>query len=166
MILFPSAATRHKKLHPQGTNRDAVPYHIITKMPSIRSNSSALNSGIGRARSIQNQDKASIALLNHFIVDVCVSVSIDDMNWMTYDIKLGKKWSISFTFKTSTSLRTINLVSPNHNKYPMGYFKCTKLVEYLIKAINLLRRLVPNRKFLKYEEDLAEVSGEKLNKGC
>ena len=52
----------------------------------------------------------------------------------------------------------------DHNKYPMGYLKYTSLAEYLRKAINLQRRLVPNSEFLKDEEALADILGENFNK--
>ena len=48
-------------------------------MSERRANISALNSDIGRAGSTQNQDKAAITLFNHFLFDVLISVSINDM---------------------------------------------------------------------------------------
>ena len=56
------------------------------------------------------------------------------------------------------------LVDPN--KYPMGYLEYTSLVEYLIKAINFLRRILPNSEFFKYEESLPDISGAIFKKGC
>ena len=54
----------------------------------------------------------------------------------------------------------------NTNKDPTGYLKYTSLAEYLIKAINFLRRLVTNSEFLKDDEALAEILGETFKKGC
>ena len=48
----------------------------------------------------------------------------------------------------------------------MGYLKYTSLAEYLSKAINFPRRLVPNSEFVKDDEALADISGEKFKKGC
>ena len=57
-------------------------------------------------------------------------------------------------------------MSCQSQQIPYRYFNCTSLAEYLRKAINFLRKLVPNSELLKDEEAPAEILGELFNMGC
>lgn len=136
-------------------------------MSASRSNSSALSNNVGRAPSTQNQDKAAITLFNYFLVEVLGSVSIDDMN--TDDLEEDAE---NILTGYSLYLRDTN-IPKNHqacladpNKEPTGFLMYTGLTQYLSKAINLVRKLVPDSEFLKDEDAVADISGAKFKKGC
>ena len=135
-------------------------------MSASRENSITLNSDIGRAGYTQNQDKAVIALFNHFLIDVLGFFSINDMkvDYLEDEVE-------NMLMDYSIYMRDTN-IPKNHqaclddpNKDHMGYLKYTSLVEYLSKDINFLRKLVPNSDLFKDEEALADILGEKFKKG-
>ena len=136
-------------------------------MSASRPNSSALSNDVGRAQATQNQDKAAITLFNYFLVEVLGSVSIDDMN--TDDLEEDAE---NILTGYSLYLRDTN-IPKNHqacladpNKEPTGLLIYTGLTQYLSKAINLVRKLVPNSEFLKDEVAVADISGANFKRGC
>ena len=88
-------------------------------------------------------------------------MKVDDLEYKFENILMG--YSLYFQDTNIPKNHQACLADPN--RYPTDYLKYTRLAEYLIKAINFLRRLVPNSEFFKYEEALSEIPGEAFKKG-
>ena len=127
-----------------------------------------LGRNVGRAPSTCEQDKPAIKLFNYFLMEILSLDPIDEMDRTQLSDELED-------ILTGYSLYLCNTLIPkNHVKYladksnstPSEYMKYTGLTEYLSKAIQLLKKVVPGSELWDDKEALEDISGAKFKRAC
>ena len=111
-----------------------------------RKPSAALNADMGRASSTKSQDVPAIKLFNYLLSEILCLSPIDEISME--QLKEGVE-----DILTGYSLYLCNTNIPkNHEKYlldkdappPNDFMKFSGLTEYLSKAIQLLKKIMPD----------------------
>ena len=132
---------------------------------AVTANLGALGCNLGRSDHTLGQDGSAIKLFNYFIVNSLNMVPLDDMNIEQLDDGVQSILTASFYWLRDTN------ISKNHGIYlahpdcePKGYLKHGVLKEYPSKAINLLRKLIPDSEFWEGDEYISDMSEKRHSK--
>ena len=129
---------------------------------------SLLSRDVGRAASTVDQDSPAISLFNYFLTEIMGLPPIEDM-----DLKSLEEDAENILTGYSNYICNTNIphnhkqISSDRNVDPSnGYMKYTGLKEYLSKALNLLKKMVPDSEFWKDDDAVKDISGASFAKAC
>ena len=94
-------------------------------------------------------------------------VPLDDMNIEQLDESVRNiLTAYSYWLRDTNIPKHHETYLAHPDREPKGYLKHGSLKEYLSKAINLLRKLIPDSEFWEDEEYISDISGASFERGC